>query len=236
MKHKTKFLIALGLLVLVFFISPFANTQSKEIPKQDTPKITPTLTPSPEVQKIVDMANQTIEKTEELIGEVEENEMPEFDIKLSRELQEYTYNLCNEYNLSYTMVLALLYQESRFNIYAVNVNTNGTRDEGIAQLNKRYSKTFATRAGIKNFNTFNPKHNIKAAIVHLNGLRDVWIDKGYTSQELLFPMILGAFNRGVNGLINYHRYNGNWETEYCRKIEEWKYMLETEGRLPQCEY
>lgn len=59
----------------------------------------------------------------------------EYDIKLSPELQKITYSLSQEYGIRYSLILALMFRESGYNIDAYNVNTNGTADHGLMQIN-----------------------------------------------------------------------------------------------------
>jgi membrane-bound lytic murein transglycosylase MltF len=164
---------------------------------------------------------------------VEEPVMPTYDITLSQELQRYTWDLCMQYEISYELILSLMYRESHFNTYAVNTNKNKSKDEGICQLNNQFSKTLASRAniGVDEFNPFNAYQNIKTCIVHFNGLRETWKCKGVTAEEDLFYMTLGSYNRGVNGLIDYHSQTGTWVTDYAEAIARFKEMLETEGVL-----
>lgn len=58
------------------------------------------------------------------------------NIPLSADLQEYTWNLCQEYDVPFEVVLAVMEQESNFNVHVRdNVNYNGTRDRGLMQIN-----------------------------------------------------------------------------------------------------
>jgi hypothetical protein len=51
------------------------------------------------------------------------------------ELKVYTYNTAQAYGISYEMVLAIIYHESRFNAGSTHLNTNGTTDWGLMQIN-----------------------------------------------------------------------------------------------------
>jgi hypothetical protein len=114
---------------------------------------------------------------------------------------------------------------------AVNKNSNGSYDLGISQQNSKFVFETASRAGIKAFDPMNPKHSIKVCIVKLAGLRDYWINQGYDSQESLFWLILGSYNRGVSGMKRYIKYNGTLQTDYALKVAKWKEQLEVEGGL-----
>ena len=55
-----------------------------------------------------------------------------YDIGLPVELQNYTEDLCKEYGVSYPLVLAIMWQESRYQAGAVSA----TSDYGIMQINQ----------------------------------------------------------------------------------------------------
>lgn len=82
------------------------------------------------------------------------------EIPLSRELQEFTYQRCQEMNLDYPVILALMWRESRFNPYAVGYNSNGTTDSGIMQINDVNRPWLASELGITNL--LDPYENITA--------------------------------------------------------------------------
>ncbi|WRS28834.1 lytic transglycosylase domain-containing protein [Oscillospiraceae bacterium MB08-C2-2] len=82
------------------------------------------------------------------------------EIPLSRELQAYTYSLCKELDVEYELVLALMWQESKFDPSAVGYNKNGTQDTGIMQINDINRGWLAADYGIKDLT--DPYENIKA--------------------------------------------------------------------------
>ena len=81
-------------------------------------------------------------------------------LPIRRELQEYTYARCRELDLDYPLVLALMWKESRFKEHAVNINTNGTQDSGIMQINDVNRNWLYTEFGIDNL--MDPYQNIQA--------------------------------------------------------------------------
>lgn len=81
-------------------------------------------------------------------------------IPLSRELQEYTYERCQAQGLEYEMVLALMWRESRFTLDAVGYNSNGTRDNGVMQINDVNKAWLHRELGITDL--MDPKQNIEA--------------------------------------------------------------------------
>jgi hypothetical protein len=159
-----------------------------------------------------------------------EVEMPKYDIPMDLELQKYTYDLSNQYELSYEMILALLYGESHMNPEAVNVNKKSI-DKGIAQINSTNFIKFASRSGISNFNPMNPYHSIKVCIEHLYDLKQNWIQRGVTDEETLWYMVLNSYNMGEPNYITYLQDGNPMSRGYDRKISRYKEMLETEGAL-----
>jgi soluble lytic murein transglycosylase-like protein len=91
-------------------------------------------------------------------------------IPMSYELQEYTYQKCEERGLEYELVLAVMWRESRFNTDAVNVNVNGTQDSGIMQINDVNKAWLSERWGIEDL--MDPYQNIDAGTAMLGGLTD----------------------------------------------------------------
>ena len=51
------------------------------------------------------------------------------------DLKEYTSEVCEENDIPYELVLAIIYNESRFQSEATGYNKNGTKDYGLMQLN-----------------------------------------------------------------------------------------------------
>ena len=91
-------------------------------------------------------------------------------IPMSYELQAYTYEKCVQRGLEYPLVLALIWRESRFQTNAVNVNRNGTRDNGIMQINDVNKGWLYEQLGIDNL--MDPYQNIDAGTAMLGALMD----------------------------------------------------------------
>jgi len=72
----------------------------------------------------------------------------------SDELKSYTQSVCDEYNVDYSLALGVIYNESRFQSGLTHVNSNGTVDYGLMQVNKTLgirsmSELLDDRTGIK---------------------------------------------------------------------------------------
>jgi soluble lytic murein transglycosylase-like protein len=150
-------------------------------------------------------------------------ERPQYDIPLSEELQQYIWELANKNEISYELVLAVMYLESRFDIGAVNRNNNGTKDKGIMQINSAYKEYHAENAGIEDFNIFDPYDNIKVGINVLVTERDYW--RSFDMCEMdVFKYTMGSYNMGRLGIEKY-----GLPEAYINRVSDYKMMLETEG-------
>ncbi len=67
---------------------------------------------------------------------------------LEDEYKVYTYWIAQAYGVSYEMLMAIMYNESRFVVDATNVNTNGTTDRGLMQINDVCYSTVAAHLGL----------------------------------------------------------------------------------------
>lgn len=86
-------------------------------------------------------------------------------IPMQYELQEYTYQKCVEHGLEYELVLAIMWRESRFDPNAVNINDNGTQDNGIMQINDVNKGWLYEKYGISDL--MDPYQNIDAGTAML---------------------------------------------------------------------
>lgn len=86
-------------------------------------------------------------------------------IPLSYDLQKYTYSQCVQYGLEYELVLAIMWRESRFVEDAVNINSDGTQDSGIMQINDINKSWLLEKYGIDDL--MDPYQNIRAGTAML---------------------------------------------------------------------
>ena len=84
------------------------------------------------------------------------------ELPLAEELQAHTWKLCQEEGIDYALVLALMYQESRFQTDVTGHNANGTTDGGLMQLNSRYADYLCERFGVEDLR--DPYQNIEAGV------------------------------------------------------------------------
>lgn len=126
-----------------------------------------------------------------------------YDIQLSEELQHYTQDVCEEYGVSYPLVIAIMKKESEFRSDAVSA----TNDYGIMQINGGNHEWLEGALGITDW--FDPRQNILAGVYMLaqfNGYEDV-------------HKILMSYNCGPSGAKKLWA-EGVYSTAYSRSVVE----------------
>lgn len=158
---------------------------------------------------------ETIVETEEVVKTVEvpvevNNSLPAdyevdyFNVPLSHSLQQYIYEICADNDLSVSLVIALIDQESNFNPECVS----DTNDYGLMQINEcnfQWIKEY-----YNSVNMFNPYQNVYCGINILAGYLHKY-DDDYTKA-------LMCYNLGEYGASKAWE-NGIFCTEYTKAIE-----------------
>lgn len=136
---------------------------------------------------------------------------PIYNIPLSEELQQYTFDMCNMYGIAdkYDIVLALMWQESNFNPEAMS----STNDYGIMQINAiNFTDTFDAVAAM------DPKLCIEYGVDYLSCLYAEYIDDN---------MVLMAYNMGRCGAES-HFADGTYASTYSLGIIEKVKLIRTD--------
>lgn len=125
--------------------------------------------------------------------------------------------ISSKYEIPYEMVMGVIQGESNFNVNAVYVNTNGTTDRGIIQLNSNTAPYLAKRLGIPYSIgiEFVPEIAIEMGVLYLSD--------HYKESNGDIDRTLSSYNRGPTGATNYFKKHGTYETSYSKKIKG--YML-----------
>lgn len=139
---------------------------------------------------------------------------PLYEIPLSKELQEYTYQKCVQYDVDYIMVLAIMQEESEYQADLVDQG-----NYGLMQINEGNFEYLTNALGIKDF--LDPKQNIEAGVFWLSG-----IFQNNSDPE----RILMVYN--MNGSVAQEFWDlGRYSTWYSREVM--RYMDEiSEKQLP----
>lgn len=128
----------------------------------------------------------------------------QYDVPLSREWQLYTYNLCQEYGVSFEVMLGLMYAESTFRFDCVSYNGSSY---GICQINKCH-ESYAKSLGMDDFKE--PKNNIKLAVMFMKG--------HLNNNNGDYHKALVCYNCGAYGAKTSYFNKGVYQSNYSRKV------------------
>lgn len=160
-----------------------------------------------EEDKVVygDLTNRIFRTVKSHIWESDTNEnFKLLDIPLSEDLQKFTYYLCNEYGIEYSLVIALMERESKFDINAIGDGVN----YGLMQIHTINHTWLSEELGIIDF--LDPYQNVQAGIYMLCDLF-----KKYDNTD----QVLMAYNSGESGAKRLFA-KQIFSTDYTRNILE----------------
>lgn len=95
------------------------------------------------------------------------------DIPLSDELQQYTYETAEKYDVNYDLMLAIMQTESQFK----NVVSDNGEDVGLCQINSINAEWLYTDYGI--YNLMDERQNIEACAIILSKLQGQFDDESH---------------------------------------------------------
>lgn len=124
------------------------------------------------------------------------------DCKMPEEQQEFTYYLCTGYNIDFTLVMALIQNESSFDPAVISK----TNDYGYMQINQINQQWLTDTIGVTDFT--DPYQNIRAGVFVLRKLFERYQDTN---------MVLMAYNMGEDGAARLWE-KGIFETDYTQSI------------------
>lgn len=133
----------------------------------------------------------------------------QYDVPLSYEWQVYTYNLCQKYNVSYEVMLGLMYAESTFRF-----NCSSGVAFGICQIHYCHEE-YAKSIGIKNYKE--PEGNILLGVKFLSG--------HLKAQNGDYHKALICYNYGSGGAKKYCFNKGIYQTAYSKKVMAYAHNL-----------
>ena len=159
-------------------------------------------------QKVVTETVETVKTVEVPVYEEEGlpvvNEVDYFKVPLSHSLQQYIYEICADNDLSVSLVIALIDQESNFNPECVS----DTNDYGLMQINECNFQW--VKEDYNSVDMFNPYQNVYCGINILAGYLHKY-DDDYTKA-------LMCYNLGEYGASKAWE-NGIFCTDYTKAIE-----------------
>ena len=125
-------------------------------------------------------------------GEDKANLYKEWD----SELKEYTRELCEEKGVNESIVLGIIWNESRFQSDAMGHNTDGTTDYGLMQLNTVTLPFLRENVGINSMEeTLDAKTNIECGVSLLEYYNS--FSGGDYESLKMYQTGVGAYNKGV---------------------------------------
>lgn len=167
-------------------------------------------------QKVVTETVETVKTVEVPVYEEEGlpvvNEVDFFKVPLSHSLQQYIYEICSDNDLSVSLVIALIDQESNFNPECVS----DTNDYGLMQINECNFQL--VKEDYNSVDMFNPYQNVYCGINILAGYLHKY-DDDYTKA-------LMCYNLGEYGASKAWE-NGIFCTDYTKAVEtKWEVYKE----------
>lgn len=206
------------------------NKELIEVKKELTKEVSEVVETEP-VKNVVKTTETENVSSGEFVN-TKKNGITYYNISLSTDLQTYAYEisqLCPD--VSYELVLAMLYTESEFDANAKGYNNNGTVDQGIAQINSDYTDHYAEVSGLyESFDPYNAEHGIKACACKLQTLADVWKNNGVTDSATLELYSIQSYHMGVVGFKNYKAKYGA-SSSYSNLVLERKNQLLTTNTI-----
>lgn len=189
-KRNILWLALLGIILISMLVGAIGHkvlttTEGKEIPQSVTIAVitTPVSTP----KTVIDTEPVTVY----------------FDIPLSKELQDYIRNLCDEYGVPIELVIAMIDVESTFRADVVSK----TNDYGLMQINKCNHEWLTDKLGVTDF--LDPYQNINSGVHILSGHLEV------TNGDI--ELALMRYNNGATGAKKLWD-KGIYSTAYTQKI------------------
>lgn len=170
---------------------------------------TVTKSPTLKTEKAV-LPTKTMEQPSLELTEEREHGFVVYDISLSEELQRYTFDRCKKLDLSYELVLAIMFKESSYKPDVVNNH----QCYGLMQIHKINQPTLTEVLGITDF--LDPEQNIDGGTYLLSQIAERYSD---TDQ------ILMVYNCGESGAKKLWQ-QGTTTTAYSRGVIEYMERLE----------
>lgn len=145
-------------------------------------------------------------------GDEYEDEFIPLNCKMDEQTQKFIFYLCKGYDIDWTLVMAMIQQESSFRPSIVSK----TGDYGLMQINKCNHEWLSETLGVTDF--LDSEQNVRAGIFVLRKLFEE-----YTEPNL----VLMAYNMGSNGAETLWN-KGIYTTPYVDKILEYQEQFNKE--------
>lgn len=165
-----------------------------------------------EIESMIAINDTNIEETYFTPVSYNEEFIP-YDVNLSSDLQKYIIDICDDYHISPSLVMSVIYYES-------NCDPNVCGDDGytygLMGINTKWCKDIMEKVGC--YDMTDPYQNVTVGI-------DILANKLY-KYDGNPEMALMAYNAGDYGANKYWFSNYIYSTEYSRKIMSMTQKLE----------
>lgn len=123
-------------------------------------------------------------------------------VPMATETQKQVYEIADEYGIDWTLLMAVIQKESRFDAYAVSESG----DWGLMQINHVNHAQLSVEAGVNDF--LDPVQNVRAGAYMLKQLLDKYQDP---------HMALMAYHMGETGAAEWWN-QGVYTSAYSREV------------------
>jgi len=150
------------------------------------------------------------------VKEVEnEKEYRYIDCPLSKELQQGIFDICESYNISFEFIMAIIEQESSFNIRALGDNCES---KGLMQIQKKWHYELMDELGVTDL--YVPLDNVKVGVALLSS---------YFEEDDDVYYVLMKYNGGARYANNMMK--SGKVSSYAREITERSARYEEENGI-----
>lgn len=148
---------------------------------------------------------------------IRHNNAPKYEISLDRNYQNYIYDKCEENQLSYEMVLGM--------VYADDYSWGGKP----FIINNEITECIIKELEIENYDEDNIYQNIDIGIYYIDELRDYFGQD--MADEYVFTEVISAYKNNIEYVEMYG--SGSYSEKYVSDVEEIKMQLETTGKIKE---
>ncbi len=143
-----------------------------------------------------------------------------YNISLSRELQEYAFNICKKYGIEYELFLSVMYNESRF-----NPNASSGVAHGLCQIHQSNFPSLSSKLGITNL--YDPYDNMTAG-AYMLGIYIANASKRVSGDDITV-YALNSYNMGEGAYYSICYSKGILDRAYSNTVLRVRNNLITTG-------
>ena len=178
--------------------------------------------PTDKVIEVGTNINLSVNRNENIVIPSVDSGFKVYNIKLSKEEQQYAYYLSKQYGFEYELFLTMMFKESGFRASAIG----GGNSYGLCQIHTSNFTNLRKRLGITNF--LDPYDNMKAGAYML----DLYLDsarKISNKNEFVEVYALNSYNMGEGGYFNKCYSKGIFHRGYSTSIRKMRDSLKNNG-------